>query len=211
MDWSGVDPIYTDVMNGDGAGDSSSGALIPELPWGTFLGAIRTTFEGSGPQHMVLLQSDEGPDGFVGTGGKTFVAPATGELCFAINPAPHPWDFVETDSKKLMHYNFSARVLPGSALLGDANGDGCVDDLDLTALAVHWQQSTNLWEDGDFNGDGIVNDLDLTALAVNWQQGCGGGGGLAKAWAAAQANVPEPSTLALLALGGFVMIRRHRP
>ena len=34
---------------------------------------------------------------------------------------------------------------------------------------------------GDANGDGCVDDLDLTALAVNWQQGCGGGGGLAAA------------------------------
>ena len=92
-------------------------------------------------------------------------------------------------------------------LLGDVNGDGCVDDLDLTALAVHWQQATNLWDHGDFNGDGIVDDLDLTALAVNWQQGCGGGGSFADALAAA--NVPEPATLSLLALGGVAVLRRR--
>ena len=98
--------------------------------------------------------------------------------------------------------------LAGALLPGDANGDGCVDDLDLTALAVHWQQSTNLWEDGDFDGNGIVNDLDLTALAVNWQQGCGGGGSFADALAAA--NVPEPVTLLSLALGGIALVRRRR-
>jgi len=38
-----------------------------------------------------------------------------------------------------------------------------------------------------------VNDLDLTALAVNWQQGCGGGGSFADAWAAARDNAPEPA------------------
>ena len=97
--------------------------------------------------------------------------------------------------------------LSGALLPGDANGDGCVDDLDLTALAVHWQQSTNLWENGDFNGDGIVDDLDLTALAVNWQQGCGGGGNFADAVAAA--NVPEPAS-ALVMLLGFAGVARRR-
>ena len=75
---------------------------------------------------------------------------------------------------------------------GDADLNGCVDDLDLTAVAVHWQQQVASWENGDFNGDGIVNDLDLTALAVNWQQGCGGGGSFADAWAARD-NAPEPA------------------
>ena len=97
---------------------------------------------------------------------------------------------------------------PESLLPGDANGDGCVDDLDLTALAVHWQQATSDWDKGDFNGDGIVDDLDLTALAVNWQQGCGGGGSLADALAAA--NVPEPSTIVLLIAAAAVIRRRRR-
>ena len=97
--------------------------------------------------------------------------------------------------------------LAGALLPGDANGDGCVDDLDLTALAVHWQQATNLWEDGDFDGNGIVDDLDLTALAVNWQQGCGGGGSLADALAAA--NVPEPVAMTLTLLALPLAIRRR--
>ena len=71
---------------------------------------------------------------------------------------------------------------------------------------MHWQQATNLWEHCDFDCNGIVDDLDLTALAVNWQQGCGGGS-LAEAWATAQANVPEPATMTLLALGGLAALR----
>ena len=85
-----------------------------------------------------------------------------------------------------------------------------MNDIDLTTIAVYWQQATDLWEHGNFNGDGIVNDLDLTALAVNWQQGCGGGGGFAEAWGAAQANVPEPATLLLLTAGGLTIVRRKR-
>ena len=102
------------------------------------------------------------------------------------------------------------QYVPGPALPGDANGDGCVDDLDLTALAVHWQQSTNLWEHGDFDGNGIVDDLDLTALAVNWQQGCGGGGSFADA-VAGQNLIPEPGSALLLLLGfAGAVSRRNR-
>lgn len=111
----------------------------------------------------------------------------------------------------LVYDDINRRVIlaPELPLLpGDANGDGCVDDLDLTSLAVHWQESTSLWEHGDFNGDGIVDDLDLTALAVNWQQGCGGGS-FADTLATSRI-VPGPATLSLLAIGGLSLIRRRR-
>ena len=102
-------------------------------------------------------------------------------------------------------------LFAGAAALlpGDANGDGCVDDLDLTALAVNWQQSTDLWENGDFNGDGIVDDLDLTALAVNWQQGCGGGGSFADTLAG-QNIIPEPATALIVLLGFAGVVRRRK-
>ena len=80
--------------------------------------------------------------------------------------------------------NIAAMV--GPAFPGDANLDGAVNDLDLTALAVNWQQSPAVWTQGDFNGDGCVDDLDLTALAVNWQQG---------------PNLPEPASALILLLG----------
>ena len=103
---------------------------------------------------------------------------------------------------------FLSGSISPTLLPGDVNLDGCVDDLDLTALAVHWQEATDLWEHGDFDGDGTVDDLDLTALAAKWQQGCGDGGSFADAWTAAQVNVPEPVTLSLLLSGGLSVIRR---
>ena len=48
------------------------------------------------------------------------------------------------------------------AVFGDANLDGTVNLLDLTALANHWKQ-TGYWAQGDFNYDGTVNLLDLTS------------------------------------------------
>jgi len=81
----------------------------------------------------------------------------------------------------------------------DWNDDGVIDDLDLTELAVHWQQSVPEYEQGDADGNGFVDDLDLTALAVCWP-----GGDLDVS------AIPEPATLSLLALGGVALLRRKR-
>ena len=81
----------------------------------------------------------------------------------------------------------------------DWNDDGLIDDLDLTELAVHWQQSVPAFTQGDADGDGFVDDLDLTALAVCWP-----GGDLDVS------AIPEPATLSLLVLGGVALLRRKR-
>ena len=80
---------------------------------------------------------------------------------------------------------------------GDANTDGIVDEADAAVLAANWLMPNGAtWAHGDFNGDGCVNDADVTILAGNWQN-------------AANASVPEPSALVLLAgcLFIFVLLR----
>ena len=52
----------------------------------------------------------------------------------------------------------------------DANGDGYVDDDDLSLLLTGWHQNTD-WTQGDFSGDGYVDDDDLSLLLTNWHQG----------------------------------------
>ena len=59
-------------------------------------------------------------------------------------------------------------------VVGDADGDGDVDQNDLDILTGTW----NLADDNygydaraDFNGDGRVDILDLSLLAANWQTG----------------------------------------
>ncbi|MCK4850008.1 MAG: PEP-CTERM sorting domain-containing protein [Phycisphaerae bacterium] len=92
---------------------------------------------------------------------------------------------------------------PCGPLPGDANLDGMVDNVDLSALALNWLESPRAWAEGNFNGDvdSIVNNVDLTSLALNWQHGVLEPPGEA---------VPEPATLSLLLLGGLAMMIRKR-
>jgi autotransporter-associated beta strand protein len=101
------------------------------------------------------------------------------------------------------------------ARFGDATLDGVVDAFDLNLLAAHWQQASGaFWSAGDFTGDGAVDAFDLNVLAANWQFGVGGS--LQAALAAfpvfgdAVAAVPEPASLAVLALGGAALLGRRR-
>jgi len=83
------------------------------------------------------------------------------------------------------------RLTPGAftpvPIVGDANGDGRVDEADAALLAANWLKETDAtWAEGDFNGDGAVDDADATLLASNWQAGV------------AEATVPEPSVIVML-------------
>jgi hypothetical protein len=87
------------------------------------------------------------------------------------------------------------------ALLGDADMNGVVDAADYIALKRHMGQGSGAARaNGDLDRDGDVDFNDLQILMGNF--GAVGG--------SAPATTPEPATLALLALGGLVMLRRRR-
>ena len=57
------------------------------------------------------------------------------------------------------------------AILGDVDGNGIVDGLDLTAVLTAWETIPGdpLWNPAaDLDGNGIVDGLDLTAVISNW-------------------------------------------
>lgn len=55
----------------------------------------------------------------------------------------------------------------GGCTGGDANCDGIVDGLDLTAVLSEWGTCTSTCT-GDFNTDGVVDGIDLTSVLSNW-------------------------------------------
>ncbi|MFP4052280.1 MAG: PEP-CTERM sorting domain-containing protein [Phycisphaerae bacterium] len=87
---------------------------------------------------------------------------------------------------------------------GDANLDGKVSLADLSALAGNWGSASVGFVEGDFNDDNNVSLADLSALAGNW------GFGTETGTAMAPSAVPEPATLALLAVGCAGIVRRKR-
>ena len=91
--------------------------------------------------------------------------------------------------------------LPGGGIgtsVGDFNLDGLVDGTDLSVMAGQFGQSAG-YAAGNANGDSTIDGTDLSILATNFGN-------------VASANIPEPATLSLLALGagGLVAHRRRK-
>ena len=95
---------------------------------------------------------------------------------------------------------------------GDANGDGLVNDIDATLLAVNWHANGATWGMGDFDLDGDVDGDDMLILAGNWQHTYEN----LYPWyyhgeypSLDMSQVPEPST-ALLVLTGISILALHK-
>ena len=78
----------------------------------------------------------------------------------------------------------------------DPNCDGVFSDADYTIWADNYGATDATIRMGDMNGDGVVSDADYTVWADHYGEIIG--------------DVPEPVTLAILALGVPALARRRR-
>ena len=109
---------------------------------------------------------------------------------------------LEGGTGDLFKFNTSAPFVPAP---GDVNGDGLINDKDLSLLLAHWG-SDAAWGGGNFNGDDVVDDADLSRLLGNWTA-AGGRAGPGQGQGQGQ-QVPEPAAMALLLVGLPALTRR---
>jgi hypothetical protein len=111
--------------------------------------------------------------------------------------------------------SFSSYALSTDGLnAGDANKDGVVNVGDLGILSTYYGlEEGATWDMGDFNGDGMINVGDLGILSTYYGTDLElleSSLSLMSESTYAIADVPEPATMSLLALGGIALLRRRR-
>jgi len=96
-------------------------------------------------------------------------------------------------------HDFYFQLLGPPAGLGDVDGNGVVDGLDLTAVITAWETTPGdpLWNpDADLDGNNVIDGLDLTEVISNWTTAGGA--------------VPEPGLTALVGFGVVAWLMRRR-
>ena len=109
----------------------------------------------------------------------------------------------------------ATEVLATLAIFGDANLDGRVSFFDFQTLQGNFGLA-GTWVEGDYDQNGIVNFADFQLLEANFGFDLALGGmtalsasEIASLQSFAVANVPEPGTLLVLAVGGLGAVGRR--
>lgn len=201
-----VEAINGTIAPGDGVGTMEIDGRLSLGGGATLQLELGGTTAGSGYDQLIVSDSvaldgtleivlvDAGAGLFTPTVGDVFTLvtySSEGGVFDTLDlPAGYEWSVdYGTDSLTL-------EVL-AAGLVGDINGDGSVDLLDLDILGSNFSASPATYSQGDLNGDGTVDLLDLDILGANFGTTTG-------------VAIPEPSTALLLLFAGFAVGGRRR-
>ena len=95
-------------------------------------------------------------------------------------------------------------------LPGDASGDGIMDVVDLGIVGANFNLMGVEFGDGDFNDDGVVDVADLAIVGANWSAAKGSSNLQTHCLSGADQTVPEPTSMAVMALGSVLLLRLNR-
>jgi hypothetical protein len=167
---------------------------------GTSLAAIRS-----------LLASGYGGGNWNGTGIKSSIANANNLM-----PGAHLTALGYADNALLGYSMFSGQPVDASSILirytlaGDGNVDGTVDTVDFNVLVSNFSGAGKPWMGGDYNYDNTVDSVDFNLLASNFGLVLPGSSSPSGVNNPVGSLIPEPSSIAVLALAAAAGLRRRR-
>jgi hypothetical protein len=175
-------------------------------------GAVVVDYSGTSPLATIRSQILAGRGG-VGLGATWAGQGITSSAAAAAEPEARSVGFAENATMPLGSYTMfhnqpvdDTSILIAHTRTGDANLDGVVNDNDVTIVGATYSPGTPQasWALGDFDYNGFVDDDDVTLLGVFYDPGAPPITAPMSAAAGAVVAVPEPSSIALMLVGGVL-------
>ncbi len=166
--------------------------------WNAWLEDDHFTGPAAVESHGSDVPTDSG--GYHWAGGTSSVVGTqsqTANMVPTIGTSTRRW-FTELDHAGLVDIGWEP------APMGDVNLDGQVNLRDVSVMLSNFGTEALMgWKDGDLTGDGRVGPADLGLLLAHWPHE-------APPTVLSGMMIPEPSSLALLGVGGLALARRRR-
>ncbi len=175
-------------------------AIVYVRTFGVFGGSVNPPFTASDPG---LVQSSAWSSGNEATvtldlSALPLAGGGTLDLLSQLNSNGY-LDVVVAEDSAVDFMKLTTVVIP--VIPGDVNGNGWVAGEDLGTVIAYWGQTGLGREYGDLNGNGTVDGGDYTEVLSYW--------GTGTQPTEPPGAIPEPTTLALLAIVGLVLVRRR--